>query len=169
MREIPLPKKQDTKQTTRPTYKSDTHQWLSNQTHPEAHTVPGVSNQGHPADLSESASHAAAVLWLHKPWRQRRRQYPEQEPQNKENQANLTPKTPRPSTKTLTTSETPSTSLSDEPLEALEDLGDLLELEGPEDLEGLEIHTDQDHTQYHQHSSSPSTQPETSNQLGFLP
>ena len=79
---------------------------------------------------------------------------------------NLIPNTLRLPTKTLTTSETPSTSPLDEPLEALEDLADLLDLEDPEDLE---THMDRDHTQYHQHSSSPSTQPETSNQLGFLP
>ena len=79
---------------------------------------------------------------------------------------NLIPNTLRPPTKTLTTSETPSTLPSDEPLEALEDLEGLLVLMDPEDQE---TQMDQDHTQYHQRSSSQSTQPETSNQLGFLP
>ena len=78
----------------------------------------------------------------------------------------LMTKTPRPPTKTLTTSETPSTSPLDKPLEALEDLEGLLILTDPEDQE---VQMEQNHTQYHQHSLSQSTQPQTSNQLGFLP
>ena len=102
---------------TQPTYKSETHQYLSTLAAQEAHTVPGVMNKVYPADFSQSTTHTIATLCLHKPWQQQQR--PSHEPLHLEGMTNLPLAC---NIRTLSISETHSTSLLDEHPEALEGL-----------------------------------------------
>jgi hypothetical protein len=135
-------------QRTSPTYKSEAHQQLLIQTAQEAHTVPGVSNLGHPPDQNDSQTHLIAALCLLKPWWQRKLLH---EPSQEEEEVKNLPQTPVVKVKTLNESETPSTSLLDELPDPLEGLEDLM------DLEALE---DQENQQYPLIISFLSTQPE---------
>jgi hypothetical protein len=135
-------------QTTSPTFKSEAHQQLLTQTAREAHTVPGVSNQGHPPDQNDSQTHLIAALCLLKPW-QRRRQL--REPLQEEEEVRNPPQTPEIKVRTLSRSETPLTLPSDR-------LPD--PLEGLEDLMGLEALEDQENQRYPLIISSPSNQQE---------
>ena len=120
---------------TSPTYKSEAHQQLSIQTAQEAHTVPGVSNSGHPPDRNKSQTHLIAALCLLKPWQRRRLL---REPSQEEEEAKNLLQTPEVKVRTLSRSETPSTLHLDEisgPLMGLEDLTDLEALEDQEDEE----------------------------------
>jgi hypothetical protein len=119
-------------QKTLPTYKSEAHWQLLIQTAQEAHTIPGVSNLGHPPDQNDSQTHLVVALCLLKPWQRCRLLC---KPLQEEEEAKNLLRTPEVKVRTLSGSETPSTSLSDElpgPLEGLEDLADL---EAPEDQE----------------------------------
>ena len=111
-------------QKTSPTYKSGAHQQLSIQTAQEAHTIPEVSNLGHPPDQNDSQMHLIVALCLLKPWQQHKRLH---EPLQEEEARTLL-RTLEVKVRTLSESETPSTSLLEElpgPLEGLEDLMDL--------------------------------------------
>jgi len=98
----------------------------------EAHTVVGVSNQGHLADLSQLTTHAIATLCLHKPWQQQWRT--SLEPLYLEG-ATIPPPVLATNIRTLSISEIHSTLPLDEHQEALEGLAALEDLEIPmEDL-----------------------------------
>ena len=99
------------------------HQQLSIQAAQEAHTIPGVSNLGHPPEQNNSQTHLIAALYLLKPWQRRKLLH---EPLQEEEARTLL-RTPEVKVKTLSESETPSTSHSEGllgPLEGLEDLMD---------------------------------------------
>jgi hypothetical protein len=135
-------------QKTSPTYKSEAHQQSLIQTAQEAHTVPGVSDLGHPPDQNNSQTHLIAALCLLKPWQRRRLLH---EPLQEEEEAKNLPWTLEIKAKTLSGSETPLTSLSDELPDPLEGLEDLMDLEAPED---------QENRRYPPIISSPSNQQE---------
>jgi hypothetical protein len=118
-------------QKTLPTYRSEAHQQLSIQMAQEAHTVPGVSNLGHPPDQNDSQMHLIAALCLLKPWQRCRLL---REPLQEEEAKTLL-RTPEVKVRTLSESETPSTSLLDERPDPLEGLEDLMDLEAPEHQE----------------------------------
>ena len=115
------------------TYKSETHQQISNQAAQEPHATCGPSNKGHPAGLSTSQTHAIATLWVRKPWRQRQKQYQERWQLEGEEAKDRHLQDPQVTTKTLTESATSSTSLLDEHLGLLVDLETLADLEAQED------------------------------------
>jgi hypothetical protein len=119
-------------QKTLPTYKSEAHQQLSTQMAQEAHTVPGVSNLGHPPDQNDSQTHLIAALCLLKPWWRRRLL---REPLQEGEEVRNLPRTPEIKVRTLSGSETPSTLPSGELPDPLEGLEDLTDLEVPEDQE----------------------------------
>ena len=135
-------------QKTLSTFKSEAHRQLSIQTAQEAHTVPGVSNLGHPPDQNDSQTHLIAALCLLKPWQRYRRL---REPLQEEEEARNLPQTLEIKVRTLSGSETPLTSPSAELPDPLEGLEDLM------DLEALE---DQENQQYPPIISSPSNQQE---------
>jgi len=118
-------------QKTSATYKSEAHQQLSTQTAQEAHTIPGVSNLGHPPDQNDSQTHIVAVLCLLKLWWQCRLLC---EPLQEEEVMNLL-QTPEIKARTLSESETPSTLPLDGLSDHLEGLEDLMDLEAPEGQE----------------------------------
>src|SRR5216683_6274277 len=93
---------QKTKKAIRPTPKSEMHQLLLTLMAQKAHTVPGVTNKGHPADLSQLTTHTIATLCLYKPWQQARR--PLLEPLYLEEMEAHLPQTPVIPTRTLSTS-----------------------------------------------------------------
>jgi hypothetical protein len=148
----PTPQQMKTRTTnsqrTSPTFKSEAHQQLSIQMAQEAHTVPGVSNLGHPPDQNDSQPHLIATLCLLKPWQQRRRL---REPLQEQEEARNLPQTPEIKVRTLSGSETPSIL----PSAKLPD-----PLEGLEDLMGLEALEDQENQRYPPIISSPSNQQE---------
>jgi len=55
-------------QQTSSTYKSEAHRQLLTQVAQKAHTIPGVSNLGHPPDQTSLQTHLIAALCLLKPW-----------------------------------------------------------------------------------------------------
>ena len=118
-------------QKTLSTYKSEAHQQLSTQAAQEAHTVPGVSNSGHPPDQNDSQTHLIAALCLLKLWQRRKLLH---KPLWEEEVRTL-PQTPEVKVRTLSESETLSTSLLEELPDPLEGLEDLMDLEIPEHQE----------------------------------
>jgi hypothetical protein len=117
-------------QKTSRTFKSETHRQLSIQAAQEAHTVPGVSNLGHPPEHTQSQTHLIAALCLLKPSQRRKllRGLSQEEEEAKTPQADQAT-----SHKTPSTSEIYSTSPSEGPLAPLTDLEGLVGLEDQED------------------------------------
>ena len=135
-------------QKTSLTYKLEAHQQLSTQMAQEAHTIPGVSNLGHPPNQTDSQTHLIAMLYLLKLWRQHKLSC---KPLQEEEVENLLP-TLGVKFKTLSRSDMPLTLLSDELPDPLEGLEDLMDLEAPEG---------QENQRYPSITSSPSNQLES--------
>jgi hypothetical protein len=112
------------------TFKSETHRQLSIQTAQEAHTVPGVSNLGHPPEHTQSQTHLIAALCLLKPSQRRKLS---RGPSQEEEEAKTLQADQAMSHRTPSTSEIYSTSPSEEPLAPLTDLEGLAGLEDRED------------------------------------